>query len=554
VGTATPLRLLVVDDDDVDRQAVRRYLRQTDIVLAIDEVASAAEAVDRVRATTYDCLLLDYYLPGVDGTALLQEIRAISPSLPVVIMTGQGDEDVAVELMKAGAVDYLMKASLSAERLETGLRHAIELSRAAVRTACLQAVAGGLARALTPQDVAEVILLQALAAAGAVAGAVLIVQETSKTLDALCTLGYGEASREAYTRMAISDNMPVAVAIRNGAPLYYESREDVLAAYPHLQRFLDADDHGALAILPLRLDARAIGGMRLSFRNSRAFDTADRAFMRAIAQQGAQALDRARLYAAERAARAEAESAIRARDELMGIISHDLRNPLAVVRGHIQLLRRRAARSEGLAVDELLSRLETIESSVVRLSTQIDELQDATHLQAGRPLELNLRPMDLVDVARSAVRRHQGVSDRHRLRLEAIVPALVGTWDAGRLDRVLDNLLSNAIKYSPEGGDVTVALTSDGPWAELVVEDRGLGIPAQDLPNIFKRFHRASNVVGRMPGSGLGLAGTRDIVEQHGGTIQVESVEGEGSRFVVRLPLATQDAPFLPDSAPREDR
>jgi len=354
--------------------------------------------------------------------------------------------------------------------------------------------------------------------------------------------------------MAFSENMPVTVALRNGEPLYYESREDVLAAHPHLQRFLDADDHGALAVLPLHLEGRAIGGMRLSFRGSRAFDTADRAFMRAIAQQGAQALERARLYAAERAARAEAEAAIQVRDELMGVISHDLRNPLAVVRGHSQLLRRRAARSGGLTADELSSRLETIESSVVRLSAQIDELQDATHLRAGRPLELDLRTMDLVEAARSAVLRHQGLSDLHRIRLETTVPTLVGTWDAGRLDRVLDNLLSNAIKYSPEGGDVTVALSRNGQWAELAVEDRGLGIPAQDLPDIFKRFHRASNVVGRMPGSGLGLAGTRDIVEQHGGTIQVESAEGQGSRFVVRLRSATQDAPFLRDSALQGDR
>jgi K+-sensing histidine kinase KdpD len=100
------------------------------------------------------------------------------------------------------------------------------------------------------------------------------------------------------------------------------------------------------------------------------FDPSDQAFMIALAQQGAQALERARLYTAEHAARAEAEAAIQARDELMGLISHDLRNPLTVVRGHIQLLRRRAGRPAGLSTDELLSGLGT--SRQRRLATQID--------------------------------------------------------------------------------------------------------------------------------------------------------------------------------------
>jgi signal transduction histidine kinase/FixJ family two-component response regulator len=542
-GNAVPLTLLVVDDDDIDRLAVRRYLRQAGILLTIDEVTSADEALERIRSKRYDCLLLDYYLPGVDGPALLKVIRSTSPGLPVLIMTGRGDEDIAVELMKSGAVDYVPKASLSSERLATGLRHATELSRAAVRTACFQAVTAALTGALTPEDVAEVIMQQVLPAVGAVAGVMLILNEKTQMLEGLYAVGHADASRAAYMHMAVSDNMPIAVALREGKPVYYESREAVLADFPHLRSHLEADDHGAFAVLPLRLEGRAVGGLRLSFRGPWTFDPSDQAFLMAIAQQGAKALERGRLYAAEHAARAEAEAAIQARDELMGLISHDLRNPLTVIRGHIQLLRRRAARPAGLSTDELLSGLETIESSITGLATQIDELQDATHLQAGRPLELNLRSMDLIEVTRLAVLRHQGMADKHRLHFETTLPSLVGTWDAGRLERVLGNLLSNAIKYSPLGGEIAVSLSSDGDGVELAVEDHGLGIPAQDLPYIFERFHRAGNVVGRISGSGLGLAGARDIVQQHGGTIRVESAEGQGSRFVVRLPLTTGTTP-----------
>jgi signal transduction histidine kinase/FixJ family two-component response regulator len=540
-GSTAPLALLVVDDDDVDRLAVRRYLRQSGLSVTIDEATSAAEALERIAARRYDCLLLDYYLPGVDGPALLQEIRAASPVMPVLIMTGRGDEDVAVELMKAGAVDYLMKASLSPERLTTALRHALELSRAAVRTACLQDLTAALAVALTPEDVASIVTRHAVNATGAVAGAVLLLEEATGVFEPVASVSADGAMDESETHARLAIDPRVSDVLRRGTARFDDAPggpDAHLDADPSPAGSPRANEPGrAQVILPFFRAGETIGGLWLTYCGPRHFDAPDRHFLGTLAQQGAQALERARLYAAEHAARAEAEAAIRARDDLMGIISHDLRNPLTVVRGHIQLLRRRAARAGGLSTEELLSRLESIESSVISLGVQIDEIQDATHVQGGRPLALDLRPTDLVEVARSVVLRHRDISDRHQIRFESAVPSLVGTWDSRRLDRVLGNLLSNAIKYSPLGGEIAVALARDGDWAELTVEDHGLGIPAADLPHVFERFRRAGNVVGRISGSGLGLAGAREIVQQHGGTIRVASVEGQGSTFVVRLPM-----------------
>jgi signal transduction histidine kinase len=114
-------------------------------------------------------------------------------------------------------------------------------------------------------------------------------------------------------------------------------------------------------------------------------------------------------------------------------------------------------------------------------------------------------------------------------------------WDPSRLGRVLDNLLENAVKYSPAGGDVVVRIdqtaSADEAWARIDVVDQGLGIPPADLPHVFERFHRGTNVVGRFLGTGIGLAGVQHIVVQHGGTVTVESREGVGSVFSVRLPL-----------------
>ncbi|HEY8694521.1 MAG TPA: sensor histidine kinase, partial [Chloroflexota bacterium] len=130
------------------------------------------------------------------------------------------------------------------------------------------------------------------------------------------------------------------------------------------------------------------------------------------------------------------------------------------------------------------------------------------------------------------------LSDRHRLRVSATAPAVPGVWDVARVHRVVANLLANAIKYSPAGGDVVVLVGVDGDWAVLAVCDEGLGIPAADLPHVFERFHRGSNVE-RISGTGIGLAGAKDIVELHGGTIAVTSIEGRGTTVAVRLPLAT---------------
>jgi len=178
----------------------------------------------------------------------------------------------------------------------------------------------------------------------------------------------------------------------------------------------------------------------------------------------------------------------------------------------------------------------------------IDELLDASRLQAGRPLDLNRQRTDLVALARRLVAEQQWGAERHEITLTAATPELIGPWDPARLERVLANLLSNAVKYSPEGSDIQVTLTTvaangaEPPYAEVTVADAGIGIPDTDLPHIFERFHRGSNVAQGIAGSGIGLATAKQIVEQHGGTLSVEGKEGHGATFTMRLPLTCNEA------------
>jgi signal transduction histidine kinase len=123
------------------------------------------------------------------------------------------------------------------------------------------------------------------------------------------------------------------------------------------------------------------------------------------------------------------------------------------------------------------------------------------------------------------------------LRVNSELSELIGEWDEGRLGRVLDNLVDNAVKYSPRGGTIQVVISLDGDTAELSISDVGEGIPPSDLPYVFDRFHRGRNVQGRIPGTGIGLAGVYTIVQLHHGSITVDSAVGQGTTFTLRLPL-----------------
>ncbi len=237
-------------------------------------------------------------------------------------------------------------------------------------------------------------------------------------------------------------------------------------------------------------------------------------------------------------ATAELREQISARDEFTATVSHDLKSPLTFIKGMANLRRRRATSTP--ASDPLIEALAQIENAAGRMAQQLDELVDAARLQAGRPLELRREPIDLIGLAREVIAEHQQTSDRHLLELMTGLPQLIGVWDGVRLGRVLDNLLSNAVKFSPRGGVIQVCVDFDeapNRVAFVRVSDHGEGIPEGDLPHIFERFRRGTNVEGRIPGSGLGLSGARRILEQHGGSILVESAVGEGTTITVRLPL-----------------
>jgi signal transduction histidine kinase len=175
------------------------------------------------------------------------------------------------------------------------------------------------------------------------------------------------------------------------------------------------------------------------------------------------------------------------------------------------------------------------------MNEQIQELLDAASVQAGQPLPLRYGTFDLIALLGRVIALSQSSTTQHTLQLNTDIPNFLIIGDEMRLDRVFNNLLNNAIKYSPRGGDVVMTVTQpDGqtlPGVSVAVQDQGIGIPADALDTIFEPFRRALAPDEQISGTGLGLASARQIVQQHGGTIDVESEEGRGSTFTVWLPV-----------------
>lgn len=296
-------------------------------------------------------------------------------------------------------------------------------------------------------------------------------------------------------------------------------------------------------VVPVWVRDQIMGAISfVSAESGRRFAPDDLAVAEELARRAAVAIENARLYQ-------QAQEAIRVRDDFFAAASHDLKNPLASIRGNAQVLLRTLDRTGAVPPQRLTSALSNVVGSIDQMTRLIDDLLDVARLRLGEPLPLDRVATDLVALTGRAVAAQQAATERHQLATRTPEAELVGEWDAARLERVLGNLLSNAIKYSPNGGEITVSLRLEAGQAVLTVQDSGIGIPAADLPRVFERFERARNAVGRIGGSGIGLAASKQIVEQHGGTIAVESREGQGSAFTVRLPLT----PPSPTEVARKD-
>ena len=264
--------------------------------------------------------------------------------------------------------------------------------------------------------------------------------------------------------------------------------------------------------------------------------------IQSIAADIGRGLKHARLYEAENGLVEQLKSLNQTRSDFFATVSHELRAPLTSIEGYLEMLRDEDAGPVSAAQERML---ETIGRNAIRLRNLIEDLFTLSKIESGGSQAV-LRPVNLVDVVRDAAQVLLPSVAGTGLTMTVTCPdeSLVVNGDVSQLDRVVMNLLSNAAKFTSPGGRISLTAARDGDTAVMSVGDTGIGVPEKDKEALFGRFFRASNAVRRsIPGTGLGLAIVSSIIAEHGGEVTVQSAEGVGTTFRVRLPLLPADTP-----------
>ncbi|HKS25357.1 MAG TPA: ATP-binding protein [Thermoanaerobaculia bacterium] len=291
----------------------------------------------------------------------------------------------------------------------------------------------------------------------------------------------------------------------------------------------------SLLILPLRTRREMLGALVIAANDpDRAMSDENLPLAEVLAERASLAIENAKLYTEQVDARRKVEDLSRLKDEFLSIASHELRTPVTSIKGYTQLAKT-LIRENDLATSE--EYLDIALDQIDRMSRLILELLDVSRIETGR-LEIRREPIPWASFVREVVHRHPAGSERTlHLSIPDITKEISG--DRDRLEQVLGNLLENAAKYSPDGSDIYVHVEDRGDQIVTSVCDRGIGIPADELGQVFERFHRGRQVSStNYGGLGLGLYITKQIVERHGGAIWVDSKERAGTTFYFSLPVA----------------
>ena len=479
-------------------------------------VTNGDEHFDTLRALGVKSVLM---VPLVVGERAIGTLNFASAS---VIEYDTETITFAEELARrcAVAIDHALIFAL-----ERRLR--VEREEVSRRLVLLQLISTRFSKATSVTEVAVVGLEHVLPHLGAIAGAVFV--QDGARIRMLHSIGYPEDLNKKYTFM---HDVPSAVtdAMRDDCSHYYRDAQAHDGAYPHLAADTGKTGYQGLAVLPLRTGG-VLGVLTIRFAQPRDFSDADRRLLESVAEQCAQALARARLLDAERAARAEADHANQAKDEFLAMLGHELRNPLAPLATAAYMLRQRGAPSKETAI---------IERQVAHLSRLVDDLLDVARIASGK-IELKQVPLDMHDIVTAAVENVSPVLEQRKHALDVQLPdkKLPVMGDHARLVQVLSNLLTNAAKYTDPGGRITVTGSIRDNRLALSVTDTGVGFPPDMSERVFDMFVQAAQARDRAQGGlGIGLTIVRRMVELHGGRVRAHSEgPGKGAEFTLELPL-----------------
>lgn len=519
------LRILVVDDDRVDRMTVQRALRAAPLLahVVVLEATTVAEAREVLARAKVDCVLLDFQLPGTSGLELLESIRETHRSLPVVMLTGQGDQQTAVDAMRAGAADYLAKSQLDPERLERSILQAIRVKEA-------ERAATVARERLEAAEQRYRFLAESIPQMVWVTDSELEIEYVNRRWVEYTGLDMNEAKGEGWLSIVHPDDRETVVARWNAA-------RATAAPFESLARLRRATD-GQYRWHLSRAEPHGTGSSARWFGTTTDLEEQKRAEAELV-----------RIKEAAEADRLRAEEANRAKDQFLAVLSHELRTPLNSILGWISILR-----GPGAAGETVARGLATIDRNARAQAQLIEDLLDVSRIVAGK-LVIDARPVDIRDIAAASLETVRPMAAAKNIALDTHVVAspLVVHGDGARLQQVIWNLLVNAVKFTPDGGNVVLRVEKNGDRAVVRVADTGEGIAPSFLPRMFDRFLQADASFTRTKGGlGLGLSIVKHLVERHGGDIAATSAgPGQGATFTVSLPLAAAEQ--LVPGRPRPD-
>ncbi|WP_164018988.1 sensor histidine kinase [Pyxidicoccus trucidator] len=483
-----PLRALIVDDDEFDRMTVKRMMLSAGFAVKAEECESAAAALRLLETEPFDLVLLDFNLnlPTYDGLYVVRQSRSRGVRVPVVVLTGQDNAEVAVELMKAGASDYLAKSSLSPARLGHALRSVLRIHR-------LEEEARAAHEALRASEELNHSVLAASA------DCIKILDVSGRLLS---------LSQAGQCMLEIED----LAAVVGTDWLDFWKDADRTAAAAALER-ARAGEPG-----------RFVGHCPSMKGKSLWWDVV------LTPIRGADGRPEKILCVSRDVTELKRRESFE--QQLVGIVSHDLRNPLNAILVSADVL----LRNGGL--DERTTKsMNRIRSAGQRAARMIRDLLDFTRARLGGGIPIARAPADLASVCGHVI-EEVALAWPDRKVVSTLPARLEACVDADRISQVLTNLLANALQYSPAGTDVTAALSEVGGSAVLDIHNQGAPIPADFLPKLFEPLQRAAATYDRASRSiGLGLYIVKQLVRAHSGSIEVISTAEAGTTFTVRLPL-----------------
>jgi PAS domain S-box-containing protein len=508
---ASHFRLLIVEDSEDDALLVVRELRRGGYDVAFERVETAAAMAAALRQETWDLVIADYNLPEFSGVAALELLKSTGLDIPFIIVSGSIGENLAVEAMKSGAHDYMMKGNV--KRLIPSIER--ELRDAEVRRQRREAE-----EALHDSEARKAAIFDS-------------------ALDSIISMDHEgriiefnpQAERTFLYRRDDVMGQPVAELI---IPAHLRaSHREALARY--LSRGSGSIIGKRVELIAMRSDGSEFP-VELSLTSiSTKVRPIFTAYIRDLTEQKQQEEMRERSRELERQ-NLHIQEANRLKSEFLANMSHELRTPLNAVIGFAEVLVDGKAGAINSDQQEFLN---DILSSGRHLLQLINDVLDLAKIEAGK-MELDPETFSIKKAAEEVctVMKPLALNRHIAINVEAAPHADLVTLDHRKFKQILFNLLSNAVKFSRDGSEVKVAVDVDGQkQIRMQVKDHGIGIRKEDLPRVFREFEQLdSGASRRFPGTGLGLALTKKIIELHNGSIVVDSKFGEGSTFTVTFP------------------